>query len=74
MTIYTTHDYCFKLEKTPGDNYTHRNITTTASWLSLAKHCIKSNTIEVVLAITSSTGSKHSCLESHFKVHLFKVM
>ena len=41
-----------RLEKTPGDNYTHLNITATVSWLSIAKHCIKSNqslsnTIEV---------------------------
>ena len=35
-----------RLEKTPGDNYTHLNITATVSWLSLAKHCIKSKFIK----------------------------
>ena len=39
-----------RLEKTPGDNYTHLNTTITVSWLSLAKHCIISNTIDEVLA------------------------
>ena len=64
MTFYITHSS--RLEKTPRDNYTHLNITTTVSWLLLVKHCIKWNTVEVVLATTLSTGFKHSCQESYF--------
>ena len=51
-------------EKTLVDIWTHQNITTQVSWLSLAKHYVKANKIGVVVATTSSTGSKHSLLLS----------
>ena len=60
ITIFITHGYCFQVEKTLGSIWTHQNITTPVSWLSLAKHYIKANKIGVVVATTSSTGSKHS--------------
>ena len=47
-----------RLEKTLGDNWTHLNVTTPVSWLSLAKDYIKANKIGIVVATTSSTGSK----------------
>ena len=61
ITIFITHGYCFQ---TLWDIWTHQNITTPVSWLSLAKHYIKANKIGVVVATTSSTGSKHSPLLS----------
>ena len=60
MTIYIAHDYCFQTWEDSWGIDTHLNINATVSWL-LLKHCIKLNTIEVVLATTLSTGCKHSC-------------
>ena len=64
-----------RLEKTVEDIWTHQNITTPVSWLSLAKHHIKANKIGVVVATTSSTGSKHYFLApprsiSNFSSHV----
>ena len=42
----------FRLDKTLGDMWTHLNITTPVSWLLLAKHYIKANTIGTVVATT----------------------
>ena len=50
-------------EKTPGNNWTHLNITDPVSSLSLSNHYIKLNTVEIVVVKASSTASKH---ESHF--------
>ena len=63
-----------RLEKTLGGIWTHQNITTSVSWLSLAKHYIKANKIGVVVATTSSTGSKHSPLLSSSAYFKFQVM
>ena len=42
-------------EKTSGDIWTYLNMADPVSWLSLAEHCIKPNTIiEVVVATTSN--------------------
>ena len=59
----------FRLEKIPGDNYTHLNITTIVSWLSLAKHYINANKIWVVqhrsLALPLLSSSAYFKFQSH---------
>ena len=45
-------------QKTLGNNWTHLNIASFVSCVSLAKHCMKLNTIVVVVTRTSSKHSK----------------
>ena len=45
-----------RLEKTQADIWTHLNVTTSASWLLLAKRHIKASKIRVVAATTSNTA------------------